>query len=497
MRKIITVLVLVLVTVSTFAQTGINYKALIKDDSGNVLANTNIIVLFTIYEGDALTNEVYVEQHAYTTNANGFVILTIGEGNTVDDFNAINWGIDEHFINVQINIAGAGLEDMGTTQFMAVPYAKHAEIANNVTTKINQLSDAKSDDDGSQNGSSVFLGVDSGLTDDGTNNRNIGVGFETLKANTFGYNNVANGHSALKENTEGHSNVANGTNALSSNTTGNQNTANGTNTLLANLDGYYNTANGYEALRFNTTGVFNVANGAASLRSNTTGASNVANGVNALYLNTTGEGNTATGNNTLGYNITGSYNTACGNLALGGYYNTYGDYNVAIGYAALADFNFNFTGSNNIGIGYNAQVPSGTASNQVRIGNADITYAGIQVDWSITSDKRWKENVRELPYGLDMVMQLQPVDYTRKNNEKKTREMGFVAQDLEVLLTKMGYTDQGFLTKDDKGFLSVRYNDLIALLTKALQEQQTNIEAQNKTLEKLIQRIEALENKNN
>ena len=77
-----------------------------------------------------------------------------------------------------------------------------------------------------------------------------------------------------------------------------------------------------------------------------------------------------------------------------------------------------------------------------------------------------------------MLMQLKPVDYTRKNNEKKTREIGFIAQDVEALLAKIGYTDQGLLTKDDKGFMSLRYNDFIALLTKAIQEQQLIIENQ-------------------
>ena len=112
----------------------------------------------------------------------------------------------------------------------------------------------------------------------------------------------------------------------------------------------------------------------------------------------------------------------------------------------------------------------------MRIGNTQIGYAGIQVGWTITSDKRWKDQIRELPYGLDMVMQLQPVDYIRKNNEKQTREMGFIAQDLEAILAKLGYADQGFLTKDDDGYMSVRYNDFIALLTKALQEQQAIID---------------------
>ena len=75
----------------------------------------------------------------------------------------------------------------------------------------------------------------------------------------------------------------------------------------------------------------------------------------------------------------------------------------------------------------------------------------------------------------------------------KTREMGFIAQDVEALLTKIGYKDQGFLHKDDNGFMSLRYNDFIALLTKAIQEQQEIIENQNTKIETILKRVEQLE----
>lgn len=71
---------------------------------------------------------------------------------------------------------------------------------------------------------------------------------------------------------------------------------------------------------------------------------------------------------------------------------------------------------------------------------------------------------------------------------------------MEALLTKIGFKDQGFLTKDDKGYISLRYNDFIALLTKAIQEQQqiietqnAKIENQNKNYKKLLKRVEQLE----
>jgi hypothetical protein len=118
------------------------------------------------------------------------------------------------------------------------------------------------------------------------------------------------------------------------------------------------------------------------------------------------------------------------------------------------------------------------------------------VGWAISSDKRWKEEIRTLPYGLDFVKQLQPVDYIRKNNDAKTRETGFIAQDVEALLEKVGYTDQGIVIKHDDGKLSLRYNDFIAILVKALQDQQQIIEKQGSAMEALANRLDVLERTN-
>jgi hypothetical protein len=430
------------------AQQGINYKAIINNSNGDVLANALVSVQFTILENG--TTNVYQESHNPITDDNGIIIVNIGEGTPVSgDFNSIDWGSNPHFLMTEIDI-GDGLTDMGTTEFKAVPYALYAEYGVG-SIEINDLEDAKFD------GSSLFVGQGAGFIDDGTANRNTALGTDALKRNTTGFDNTANGVEALQNNTEGFYNTANGNESLYYNTLGNS-----------------NTANGFRALYSNTEGSHNTANGLLSLYSNTTGHDNTANGYQALYVNTTGEGNTACGYQALSYNTTGSYNTAFGSFSLQS--SLVGFRNTAVGNRALSNLN---VGGNNTGIGDGAQVPNSYGSNQVRIGNNDITYAGIQVAWTITSDERWKEDIRSLPYGLDMLMNLKPVDYIRKNNEKETREMGIIAQDLEELLDEIGYEDQGFLIRDDDGLLHLRYNDLIALLIKAIQDQQALIEEQN------------------
>jgi hypothetical protein len=137
MKKTISIVLLLLVTVGMYAQDGINYKALIKDNLGAVVANQTIDVRFTIIADTGPAN-VYIETHTgATTDANGIVILTIGSViiPTLDVFADIAWSGDTHPLKVEIDIEqDASFVDLGTTQFMAVPYALHAKTAESVTS---------------------------------------------------------------------------------------------------------------------------------------------------------------------------------------------------------------------------------------------------------------------------------------------------------------------------------------------------------------------------
>ncbi|MDR0792222.1 MAG: tail fiber domain-containing protein [Chitinophagaceae bacterium] len=327
-----------------------------------------------------------------------------------------------------------------------------------------------------------------------TGNGNTAVGYQASSSNTTGFNNTAIGNSALFNNTTGAGNTALGNDASYSNTTGASNTAIGEQVLYLNTTGNNNAAMGSAALATNTIGSSNTAIGSLTLYKNTTGNDNTALGYQASYFNTTGNYNTAIGNSALaantignsntatGYlalqaNTTGAQNTAIGTNALLG--NTTGINNTAIGYFSGSNIS---SGGNNIAIGYNTQVPNATGNNQLRIGNTAITYAGVQVAWTITSDKKLKTNIEESPLGLDFVEDLQPVAYNRYTDSNTAvspqNEYGFVAQDVKQALDKRGITEQtGILSHDNNtDTYSLRYNDFIPILTKAIQEQQKQIE---------------------
>ncbi len=254
-----------------------------------------------------------------------------------------------------------------------------------------------------------------------------------------------------------------------------------------------------------------------------TGNNNVAVGQNALRdCAANADFNTAVGTNALqGLNLSSSNrNTVVGFEAMG---TTTGDIQncTAVGFQALFNVdgsgamrginntalgfqagNTITTGENNTAIGYLAQVPSATGLGQVRIGNTFVTYAGVQVAWTVTSDKRWKDNIKDSGLGLNFLKTLRPVSYTRISDNKQKTEYGFIAQEIDAALQKAGDPNNGIITKDDKGMLGVRYNDFISISVKAIQEQQQLIEELQKTNaelkkvnEAILERLERLENK--
>ncbi|UPQ77720.1 tail fiber domain-containing protein [Flavobacterium azooxidireducens] len=365
------------------------------------------------------------------------------------------------------------------------------------------------------------------LLNDITHN-NIAFGSNALRTNTTGIQNIAVGNNALRANVGNSRSLAVGNEAFlyaddrvdgretfntaighyalrgndnSEGNTGRYNTAVGDEALFSNTSGQNNTVSGHRAMYNNTWGFSNVANGVYSLFRNTGGYFNTAIGSYSLYSNTSGIGNTAIGYGSFDLCSVCNYNTAIGINTLNEIVS--GQNNTAIGYEAL---NSIFSGSNNIGLGYNANVPSSTGSNQVRIGNNFITYAGTQVAWSITSDKRWKSNIQNTNLGLEFIKKLRPVSYFRENDEFKKTEYGFIAQELEEAFNTSGGDSNGIITIDDEGMYSVRYNDLLAPIVKAIQELETqtqNLKEENKnlknqlelTLRTLNDKIEILTNK--
>jgi len=109
----------------------------------------------------------------------------------------------------------------------------------------------------------------------------------------------------------------------------------------------------------------------------------------------------------------------------------------------------------------------------------NVTVAGdLTVFGSVTSnevvnssDARLKEAVSSVGVGLGLINDLNPVRYHRINNPESDIEMGLMAQEVEATLAKHGLGNSGMVVQPDgKGYLYLRYNDLLAPMIKAIQE---------------------------
>jgi len=302
--------------------------------------------------------------------------------------------------------------------------------------------------------------VNLGNYDLAVNTLTIGLGGSSVGTNT------ATGFQSLMANTNGNNNTANGNNTLRANTTGNQNTAIGSSSLSSIISGIANTAAGYAALMSATTGYANTANGALTLPYTSTGGFNTANGDQSLLSNTTGNYNTASGFDALQTNSTGNNNTGIGTSA-----------DVSSG-----DL------SNATAIGSGAIV---SASNSVRLGNANVTVIGGQVGWTAASDIRLKKNITNTKYGLATVMKLRAVDYNLISND--LRQVGFIAQEVKKLVPEVITGKEGDIKKGET--LGITYANLVPVLSRAIQEQQAQISSQQKEIDALKKMVEQLLNK--
>ncbi len=107
--------------------------------------------------------------------------------------------------------------------------------------------------------------------------------------------------------------------------------------------------------------------------------------------------------------------------------------------------------------------------------SAQTTGAALAANattWTTLSDRRSKENIETLGYGLSTVMQLKPSIYNYKGIDN--RNMGFIAQDVAKVVPEIVDTKAGL--GPDGDYMGVRYTELIPVLTKAIQEQQAQIE---------------------
>jgi hypothetical protein len=401
---------------------------------------------------------------------------------------------------------------------------------------------------GTEGSSNTLFGTGAGnsLGDDDDYATFIGyqVGYHTNDGTEsyHGKYNTFVGWRAGISNTTGNSNTFLGSYAGFSNTTGNYNTFLGRSAGNSNTIGYFNTFLGGWAGYSNTAGNSNTFQGYYAGVNNTTGNYNTFLGYVAGYLNTTGSGNVFLGY-TAGYSETGSNKlyidnsntstpliygefdndllTIYGNLEVIGpdnglvylsdttadntakvsrmvlnHYSNAEEPVYLFGAASTLTNNFvAFGGGATIG---NAatQIDLYTAPNTTTlVGTPRITikgngYVGIGTqspayllqmaggaytngtNWYNASSREYKDNIKGLKVedAFETLQGLNPVTFSYKASPEENH-VGFIAEDVPDLIS----------TKDRKGLSPM---DIVAVLTKVVQEQQRVIQDQQKVAQK-------------
>src|ERR1043165_6107762 len=112
---------------------GFNYQAVVRDNTGGVIANQIVALRITILDSNANGTVLYKEKHQPLTNQFGLVTLSIGNGAVLSgNFSSIPWGVGSKYLKIDVDINNNGsYVPFGTSQLLSVPYALYAKIAGN------------------------------------------------------------------------------------------------------------------------------------------------------------------------------------------------------------------------------------------------------------------------------------------------------------------------------------------------------------------------------
>ena len=123
MKKMFSILVTLLLSISVFAQAPqkMSYQAVIRNTSNQLVVNKTVGMKISILQASVSGTLVYSETQTPTTNANGLISIEIGGGT---GFDIINWATGPYFIKTETDpTGGTSYTITGTSQLLSVPYA--------------------------------------------------------------------------------------------------------------------------------------------------------------------------------------------------------------------------------------------------------------------------------------------------------------------------------------------------------------------------------------
>lgn len=155
---------------------------------------------------------------------------------------------------------------------------------------------------------------------------------------------------------------------------------------------------------------------------------------------------------------------------------------------------------------------SPTVDNTYDLGSATLRWNDVYATNGtiVTSDRREKEQIVPMEYGLKEIMQLKPVTYkwkrnrignTTLSNQDKELKLGLIAQEVQQVLPEVVQThnwralseeNPNNYTKVPMERLGMSYHEIVPVLIKAMQEQTEIIEKQNSEIDELRREMQEI-----
>lgn len=151
MRRVSITLLILLISLipNAFSQdfNGFRYSALIKNNSNDIISDSEVGLNISILKGAENKEKIYSEIHTTTTNSNGVISIIIGNGeSSLGEFSDINWGTDQYYLKVDVDFTNtSSFVEMGTSPLLTVPFAMYAYKAGSVQKNNSNTSNGMQD----------------------------------------------------------------------------------------------------------------------------------------------------------------------------------------------------------------------------------------------------------------------------------------------------------------------------------------------------------------
>lgn len=488
------------------------FQGVAKSANGQPLAaGTSIKLRFTVHEGNSGGSVVLIDTHSPTVSQGGIFNVFVGNGNLVGtSIYALDWGNKNYYLQIELAADDVNYVDVGTTQFVSVPYALYTSTAKEARSWQH----------------SVPV-VQTGVLGQGENIGSVGSGARLIwypKKGAFRAGDNFNGQSWQEANIGDYSFAGNRGRA-----SGMYSTAFGWSTASGESSfgiGHNSTASGTHSI---AGGLLAVAFGNSSIA---LGRNTEANGDESVALGT-GTVAKAFGSTTIGAynniqdNAVGTVQGASGSdrifqigngmnsQALSNAVTVLRNGNVGIGNNAINPQNILEIGgrarlrhngttagiycddSQNNPVGFVGMMNDYTMGFYIG-GNwmlqVDLSFSGVYIEGNLGvageiheySDRRLKKDFSKLHNSFTKLNSLQGYNYFWKDSTKgQSLQTGLIAQEVEEIFPELVKTDE-------KGMKSVNYIGLVPHLIESVKEQSSEISALKEDLQEMKTAMDSL-----